>query len=86
MPVAIASVTNAAPQLPYYFYSQTIFLLPNPLGGVVSSPDLFSYLRLVLDRYFPRDFILHICTANYFQIPAFSHIIPILSFPMDFSI
>jgi hypothetical protein len=51
MLVAIASVTNTAPQLPYYFYSQI------PLGGVVSSPDLFSYLRLVLDRHFPRDYI-----------------------------
>jgi hypothetical protein len=45
MPVAIASVTNTTPQLPYYFDSQI------PLGGDVSSPDLFSYLRLVLDTF-----------------------------------
>jgi hypothetical protein len=58
MPIAIASVTIpplsslpiSTPKL--YFNSQI------PLGGVVSSPDLFSYLCLVLDTYFPRDFIL----------------------------
>jgi hypothetical protein len=32
MPVAIASVTNTAPQLPSYFYSQTLFRLPNNFG------------------------------------------------------
>jgi hypothetical protein len=50
-PVAIANVTNTAPQLPCSFYSQTLFQLPYPLGGVISSPDLFTYLRLVLFYY-----------------------------------
>jgi hypothetical protein len=32
MPVVVASVTNTAPQLPYYFYSQTLFWLPTTFG------------------------------------------------------
>jgi hypothetical protein len=74
MPVAIASVTIpplssltiSTPKL--YFDSQI------PLGGVISSPDLFFYLRLVLDRYFTGVLSYLHCTANYSQIPAFSHI------------
>jgi hypothetical protein len=55
MPVAIlipplSSLTISTPKL--YFGFQL------PLGGVVTSPNLFFHLRLVLNRYFPRDFIL----------------------------
>jgi hypothetical protein len=49
-------------QLPYCFYSQSIFWLPTTLGGGGLCPPLtlLSHLHLVLNKYFPRDFILFI--------------------------
>jgi hypothetical protein len=38
MPVAIASVTTTAPQLPYYFYSQTLFWLSTTFGRCCNLP------------------------------------------------
>jgi hypothetical protein len=54
MPVAIANVTNPAPQLPYYFYSQTLFWLPTTFGRVFGrySVRILAGIPAILQKVF----------------------------------